>query len=678
MNIVKLQNDLKDLSDQQLLSTMQSGASPQYLVLAEMQRRKKMREEAATPNEPQAQGTVADEIMGGIAAIPMGSMDMASGGLVSFAEGGRGKDKDKEEDRDWRYYKPNAGLFGKTDTPLMMLNPQYWSNMLQDMQGVPREEWRGQGAPGVLAYAKGGPTGLQKGEMEACWTNPETGEKMCPPAKPTVEYPKTGQRKSMAGGGIVALQAGGTPSEARAMLAQRGVDTTGMSDEEVMGIAATYAGVMAPNVDVAEPSPTGFAPVSPDMSVAPPPMTPPEPAPKAEPSFMDKLTGGITNLLGIGDAVAAETPPVENPVVPIEVMKDPEQARNWLGENAPAWYDPSKRSDEQVLEDIKSYQPGGAQYEARQRGQGAKPPVQTGEEPTDTVVAEDLPKVSPEGVGVYAQSAARATDPAEKSRLMETDAAYQRAVPVPGHEGWRYDGETGMYFNPEGRLESGPVGGFTGTTRNRFEKREDAKGAEARQQKVDAAQAAVNQYINNQNVEPTKASDALMDLYNEIMAERKGGKDAKDRSTNEALMRAGFAMMSSKNPDFFGALGEGGIEGLKAYTESQKTETARRKDLTGEAVDLLAARERSVSGAVTAAVSQAESIRKRIDDIIEKYGPQSAAPKAEQEAAAKAIEALEKQYNALLGMQGMVTGGYGLSPGATRAMQGISGVTGTR
>jgi len=309
VNIVKLQNDLKDLSDQQLLGSMQSGSAPQYLVLAEMQRRKKMRDEASTPNEPQAQGTVADDIMGGIAAIPMGSMDMASGGLVSFAEGGRGKDKDKdkdkdkEEDRDWRYYKPNAGVFGKTDTPLMMLNPQYWSNMLQDMQGVPREEWRGQGAPGVLKYAKGG---YAKGELDACWTNPETGEKMCPPAKPSVEYPKTGQRKDMAGGGIVALQAGGTPSEARMMLANMGVDTAGMSDEEVMTLAATYAEVPVPNVDVAEPTPdTGFSPVPATEAPLPPaPMAKPEAAPPAQSGFMDTLTGGISNLLGIGEAKA--------------------------------------------------------------------------------------------------------------------------------------------------------------------------------------------------------------------------------------------------------------------------------------------------------------------------------------------------------------------------------------
>jgi len=360
-------------------------------------------------------------------------------------------------------------------------------------------------------------------------------------------------------------------------------------------------------------------------------------------------------------AQEAPQPAVQNPIAPIEVMQDPKLARTWLEDNAASWYDPSKRSDDQVLEDIKSYQPGGAQFEARGRGQGTAPRVK---QPAPAPEPKpDLPSVSPEGVGVYAQSAARATDPAERARLIATDEAWQRGVPVPGHEGWRYDGETGQYFNPEGRLASGPVGGYKGATRGSFERREDAKGSKARQQKVDAAQATINDYLNNQKVAPTEASDALMDLYNEIMSERKGGKEAKDRSTNEALMRMGFSMMSSKNPDFFGALGEGGIEGLKAYTESQKAEAERRKALTGEAVDLLAARERSVSGAVTAAVSQAESIRKRIDDLTKEYGPLTGASPEEKAAAAKAIADLEKQYNSLLGMQGAITSGSGLPPG---------------
>ena len=100
MNIVKLQNDLKDLSDRQLLDTMQTGSAPQYLVLGEMQRRKKMRSEAQS--KPQQPTSVADDIMAppaqpqGLAGMPqVPQVAMASGGIVGFA-GGREVYKDIE------------------------------------------------------------------------------------------------------------------------------------------------------------------------------------------------------------------------------------------------------------------------------------------------------------------------------------------------------------------------------------------------------------------------------------------------------------------------------------------------------------------------------------------------------------------------------------------------------
>jgi hypothetical protein len=90
MNIVKLQNSLKDLSDRQLLDTMQTASAPQYLVLAEMQRRKELRS-GAERQQPQAETSVAEEIMGGIASMPVQNAmpQMASGGIVGFAGGGR-------------------------------------------------------------------------------------------------------------------------------------------------------------------------------------------------------------------------------------------------------------------------------------------------------------------------------------------------------------------------------------------------------------------------------------------------------------------------------------------------------------------------------------------------------------------------------------------------------------
>jgi len=97
MNIVKMQDSLKDLSDRQLMQTMEAGSSPQYLVLAEMQRRKKMREDSAQAS-PQGDRSVAEDIISGIAAVPTSPMGMAEGGIVSFAKGGKtGRMKGEEE-----------------------------------------------------------------------------------------------------------------------------------------------------------------------------------------------------------------------------------------------------------------------------------------------------------------------------------------------------------------------------------------------------------------------------------------------------------------------------------------------------------------------------------------------------------------------------------------------------
>lgn len=88
MNIVQVQNQLKDLSDQQLAGQMQSGEVPAYLVVAEFDRRKRIRNSAVPAEQPTT--TVADDaLMGGVAALPVAEAPaFASGGIVSFENGG--------------------------------------------------------------------------------------------------------------------------------------------------------------------------------------------------------------------------------------------------------------------------------------------------------------------------------------------------------------------------------------------------------------------------------------------------------------------------------------------------------------------------------------------------------------------------------------------------------------
>jgi len=77
MNIVQLQDQLKNFSQDQLIREMQapSGNTPQYLVLGEIMRRKQMESAVAGQQAPQA--TVAEEAVAA-AGVPQGGIsDMA-------------------------------------------------------------------------------------------------------------------------------------------------------------------------------------------------------------------------------------------------------------------------------------------------------------------------------------------------------------------------------------------------------------------------------------------------------------------------------------------------------------------------------------------------------------------------------------------------------------------------
>lgn len=105
-NMNNMASILQNLDDTQLQQQMQSpnGQVPQFLLLSEMQRRKKMRDEAGTPSGPPPTTTVADDIMmqnqerpnqygqpqqQGVAGLPqMGGSMPAPGGIAAFAGGG--------------------------------------------------------------------------------------------------------------------------------------------------------------------------------------------------------------------------------------------------------------------------------------------------------------------------------------------------------------------------------------------------------------------------------------------------------------------------------------------------------------------------------------------------------------------------------------------------------------
>jgi len=60
------------------------------------------------------------------------------------------------------------------------------------------------------------------------------------------------------------------------------------------------------------------------------------------------------------------------------------------------------------------------------------------------------------------------------------------------------------------------------------------------------------------------------DAMQAILAEIQGSIQSPEDMRNNSIARAGFAMAASRNPYFFGALGEGGLAGMDAYEKSKQ------------------------------------------------------------------------------------------------------------
>lgn len=78
MNVIDIQDNLKDFSEEQLIAEMKapSGLAPQFLVLSEIQRRQRVREsynKSMAENQP----TVAQEVVNAAGVPQQGAMDMA-------------------------------------------------------------------------------------------------------------------------------------------------------------------------------------------------------------------------------------------------------------------------------------------------------------------------------------------------------------------------------------------------------------------------------------------------------------------------------------------------------------------------------------------------------------------------------------------------------------------------
>ena len=82
MNIIQVQDDLKNFSQDQLVKEMQrpSGMAPQFLVLSEINRRQRVKQDL-NARQSQQQPTVAEEAIAS-AGIPQGGLASMSQALA--------------------------------------------------------------------------------------------------------------------------------------------------------------------------------------------------------------------------------------------------------------------------------------------------------------------------------------------------------------------------------------------------------------------------------------------------------------------------------------------------------------------------------------------------------------------------------------------------------------------
>lgn len=149
MNIAQLSEQLKDVPQPKLIDYARNPNSvvPQFLALAEIQRRQRLQVPQASP----VRSTVADDVLQqanpvpqmqpqmmpqGVPSLPsgMGDQSFAGGGIVAFAEGGETDDEDELADRQRRARR--VGITEKLNEMIAML-PAGIRNPLANLQNKP-------------------------------------------------------------------------------------------------------------------------------------------------------------------------------------------------------------------------------------------------------------------------------------------------------------------------------------------------------------------------------------------------------------------------------------------------------------------------------------------------------------------------------------------------------------
>ena len=684
MNIVKLQNDLKDLSDRQLLDTMQAGSAPQYLVLSEMQRRKKMRSEAQS--KPQQPTSVADDIMAppaqpqGLAGMPqVPQVAMASGGIVGFA-GGREVYKDIESiESSGRQYDAEGNV---------LTSPKGAKGVMQVMPTTAMDP--GYGARNIFQLADdlgvdyGGKKDLETAELLLSneMLNRAMGE----------EYFKAMENRFGSEDAALAAYNAGPGRVGRS-----GFDESGDRDvlpEETQDYLAKADKLKAERKLPTQTAAEGIAALGEARgSYGPGEMTPTQITEMYGPSWAD--VPGDSMLRGLNGGSDAETVADANAQTLFFDQGGAYDVRDMAGiPNAGgSSVFPNRAALPDIPEDkgLTALAPKSPRGQVRSLLPGEK--IVNAAERATAEDYEELPyrALAPDnepfdieamGKGLRQQSAADAIaalgegrgsyGPGEMSPTPKSNQ-FQRKFGAPGAR----PREDGGLLNLIDKLKSGTTANpaenaevlaqLEEIERSQANKDFDA-GAQARMDEIARRSGEVIPETKPEapkaapvpETKKVKTDDNDFTDDDPIKTPVVGDQEpqyspVRDDSMADFLMRAGLATMASKNTGFLGALGEGGIKGLESLDKSKETarkaEEARmleagrmsRQKMAGEA-SLEAARLRGAYSLIGSLAKQVAKIDEEIADPIKAAQPSVIeALKATRTKLMQDIEKLQKQ-----------------------------------
>ena len=553
INILKVQNDLKNLSDEQLAQEMRmpSGTAPQYLVMTEMQRRQKMRSEFSGQQPPQT--TMADEMSG--AAPEQPQMGAPQGGPP---QGGQ------EQMPPTAMMAAGGSVFAGSGPATGMSSPQFGN-----LFGAPAPTARPGGVDPTTGYA------------------PITEAPYVAPPAPVATNPYQAFIDSMRG------HKGNPNPRVHQNTAPPGLNLPkGMAAPApgTQGLGMRYAN----SNERAKPQYYWKSPEARDAYVRY--MTPP--AKPAAP--VTKAGGGPIRMGGGMEVEAPYAPPPLRPYVDPNkyiFMSDDELQK------AASGTDPVER------ENANFYLKNRNSQSRFMRGMDA---TARGVANVGSAAGEVIKKYGPYAIpGAAPMWAAYQYGPQAYDYLMSPGERL-----APGYESERGHGrDVGLTPVDTGASSLPPAAAVIGATAPKKKSAGSAAVSGAPEGGPGGLAALrAQQTQQTQQTQPTVQSrtdggSEYEKQANALLDQLRGDKESdKNRDINNALMQFGLSMAGSKNPNLLSAIAEGGLPALQKYNETRE---GRRKEDRGLTADQLAilGKKTEISAAEAKAAQDAEQAR---------------------------------------------------------------------